>query len=73
VLLDDWLDEAATATEIGVSVRTLRQWRRKGVGPPYAYFGRTAKYNRRALSEHYESAQIMPVRTRKQRALERQT
>jgi hypothetical protein len=26
-VLDDWLDEAEMASEIGVSVRTLRQWR----------------------------------------------
>jgi Arm DNA-binding domain len=72
------LDEAAAAKEIGVSVRTLRAWRRRGVGPPYAFFGRTPKYNKRAMSEHYEAAQIMPVRSRKQRVsgrndLERRT
>jgi helix-turn-helix protein len=67
-VLEDWLGEKDTAKEIGVSVRTLRQWRRKGEGPPYAFFGRTPKYNKRAISEHYESMQIMPVRARKQRA-----
>jgi predicted site-specific integrase-resolvase len=68
VVLDDWLSEADTAKEIGVSVRTLRKWRREGVGPPYANFGRAIKYNKRAISEHYESMQIVPVRARKQRA-----
>jgi len=26
------------AVAVGKSIRTLRQWRRRGVGPPYAYF-----------------------------------
>ena len=78
VPLDDWINEAETAAAIGVSVRTLRQWRRKGEGPPYAHFGRAIKYNKRALGEHYEAAQIVPVRARKQRVpsrndLERRT
>ena len=67
MLLDGWLSEADTAKAIGVSVRTLRNWRRRRVGPPYAFFGRAVKYNGRALGEHYEAAQIMPVRSRKQR------
>jgi hypothetical protein len=69
VVLEDWLDEEATAKEIGVSVRTLRAWRRKGEGPPYAYFGRAIKYNKSALAEHFKSIQILPVRTRKQRTV----
>jgi predicted site-specific integrase-resolvase len=64
-VLEDWLNEKATAKEIGVSIRTLRQWRRKGEGPPYAHFGRAIKYNKRAISEHYESMQIVPPRSRK--------
>lgn len=43
MLLDDWLSESEAATEIGKSVRTLRR-RRKGMGPPFAHFGRTVKY-----------------------------
>jgi helix-turn-helix protein len=68
-VLDDWIDEKATAKAIGVSVRTLRAWRRRGEGPPYALFGRAVRYNQRALNAHYESAQVVPVRTRKQRTL----
>jgi hypothetical protein len=68
LLLDDWLDEVETAAAIGVSVRTLRQWRRKGEGPPYARFGRAIKYHKPALAEHFKSIQVLPVRTRKQRA-----
>ena len=73
MLLDDWLDEADTAKEIGVSVRTLRKWRRERKGPPYARFGRMIKYNKRTLGAHYESMQVMPVRSRKQNDSERRT
>jgi hypothetical protein len=66
-VLDDWLDESQTARELGKTVRTLRQWRRQGKGPPYALFGRTVRYNRAALVEFYRSKQVMPVRTRKGR------
>jgi hypothetical protein len=51
MLLDDWLSESEAATEIGKSVRTLRR-RRKGMGPPFAHFGRTVKYRRSALSSN---------------------
>jgi hypothetical protein len=68
VALEEWLTEAETATEIGKTVRTLRQWRRKGVGPPYAQFGRTVKYNRSALIDFYKSNQIISARTRKGRS-----
>ena len=44
------------------SVRTLRKWRGQGVGPPYAYFGRTIRYRKPALVEHYRQSEINPVR-----------
>ena len=69
MLLDDWLSESEAATEIGKSVRTLRQWRRKGKGPPFAHFGRTVKYRRSALIEHYRLAEIIPVHSRKKRGV----
>jgi hypothetical protein len=64
-LLDEWLSEAETAAEIKVSVRTLRGWRRRGIGPPYAYFGRAIKYSKPGLIEHYRASQIIPARMRK--------
>lgn len=67
MLLEDWLNEKDTAAEVGVSVRTLRQWRRKGEGPPYTHFGRAIRYNKRALAAHFETLQVMPVRVRKRR------
>ena len=65
--LDEWLSEEQTAAEVDKSVRTLRQWRRKGVGPPYARFGRTIKYRKPSLVEHFRKSEINPVRARPNR------
>jgi hypothetical protein len=59
---DEWLTEEETAATIKKSVRTLRQWRRKGIGPPYAHFGRTIKYRKSSLVEHFRKIEINPVR-----------
>jgi hypothetical protein len=40
-VLEEWLSEQEMAAAVGKTVRTLRQWRKKGIGPRYAYFGRT--------------------------------
>jgi len=58
--LDDWLSEEEAATAADKTVRTLRQWRRRGVGPPYTRFGRTIKYRRRSFVEHYRQSEITP-------------
>jgi hypothetical protein len=62
--LDEFLSEEAAAAAIGKSLRTLRQWRRRGIGPPYVKFGRTIRY-RKPFVEHFRQAEIRPVRTRK--------
>jgi hypothetical protein len=63
--LDEFLSEEAAADAIGKSLRTLRQWRRRGIGPPYVLFGRTIRYRKSAFVEHFRQAEICPVRTRK--------
>jgi len=68
VELDEWLSEQEAAEAIKKSIRTLRDWRRKGLGPPYAFFGRTPKYRTSALVEHFRGSEIDPVRARKSRA-----
>ena len=63
VLLDDeWMSEAEAAAEVHKTVRTLRQWRKKREGPPYAFFGRTVRYHRASFIHHFEASQIMPAR-----------
>ena len=63
-MLDDWLSEEETAAAVQKTVRTLRAWRSKRIGPPYAYFGRTVKYRKSALSEHYQAVEVDPARRR---------
>jgi hypothetical protein len=63
-VLDDWLSEEETAAEVKKTVRTLRQWRKKGIGPPYSRFGQTIKYRRAALIEHFKAIEVRPVRNR---------
>jgi hypothetical protein len=61
---DDWMSEEEAAAEVHKTVRTLRQWRKKRQGPPYAYFGRTVRYHRPTFLEFYRKNQIVPVRSR---------
>jgi Helix-turn-helix domain len=63
--LDEFLSEEEAAAAIGKSLRTLRQWRRRGIGPPYVLFGRTIRYRKPAFVEHFRQTEIRPVRTRK--------
>jgi hypothetical protein len=65
VVLDEFLSEKEAAVAIGKSLRTLRQWRRRGIGPPYVLFGRTVRYRKPTFVEHFRQAEIRPVRTRK--------
>jgi hypothetical protein len=67
-VLDDWLSEEATAAAVGKTVRTLRKWRRIGTGPPYTFFGRTIRYRKDGLAEHYRRSEITPVRTKQRRS-----
>ena len=63
-VLEEWISEQEAAAALHKSVRTLRQWRKKGKGPPYAYFGRTVRYRGPALIEHFRQMEITPVRTK---------
>jgi hypothetical protein len=66
-VLDDFLNEEETAAELRKTVRTLRAWRRDGIGPPYCMFGRTAMYHKDALRRHYLDQQVTPARMRQPR------
>ena len=65
--MDKWLSETETASLVNKTVRTLRMWRKRGVGPPYAYFGRTPKYRESSVIDHYRQGEITPARMRKGR------
>jgi len=59
---DEWMSEQEAAAAAHKTVRTMREWRKKRIGPPYTYFGRTVRYHRPTFAEHFRANQIMPVR-----------
>jgi hypothetical protein len=63
--LADWMSEKEAAAEVRKTVRTLRDWRKRRKGPPYAYFGRTIRYHRPTLVEFFKANQIQPARARR--------
>ena len=64
MMLDEWLTEEQAAREIDKTIRTLRQWRRRRTGPPYAHFGKTIRYHRPTFEQYFKSIQVMPARER---------
>ena len=62
--LDEWLTPREAAAQANKTVRTMRQWRKRGIGPPYAYFGRTVRYRKHAFREHFRAREIVPARER---------
>jgi hypothetical protein len=44
-LLKDYLTEESLAREIGVTIRTLRRWRKERQGPPITHVGRKVVYS----------------------------
>jgi hypothetical protein len=72
-VLAEWLTEDEVAAETGKKVRTLRSWRKQGTGPPYTMFGRTAKYHKDALQQHFLDQQVTPVRKRHPREVPRRS
>jgi Helix-turn-helix domain len=50
-LTDDELSAAARERGLRATPRTLRMWRSRGEGPPYAKFGREVLYPRAEFAE----------------------
>ena len=42
---DRWLTRQELADRYSLPVKTPAQWATKGIGPPYAKFGRTSRYS----------------------------
>ena len=54
-----YLTEAQTALRYGLSVRTLQDWRLRGIGPRFTVpNGRTIRYSIKALDEFEESLPV---------------
>jgi excisionase family DNA binding protein len=43
------LTEREAAAELGISFRTLQQWRVRGIGPAFLKLGRAVRYDAEAL------------------------
>jgi hypothetical protein len=55
--------EHQTAHALGHTARTLRNWRRLGIGPAYTKIGRKIFYSDSALESWLKAIETMPVRS----------
>ena len=46
------IPDTNAAPELGVSVATLRVWRRRGIGPRFIRIGRSIRYRRADIEEY---------------------
>jgi hypothetical protein len=54
--------EADTAKQLGVAVRTLRKWRRQGLGPAYTKFGKQVHYRDASRDAWLRRQEVEPTR-----------
>jgi hypothetical protein len=66
-LMDGFYTEPEWAIEIGKSQRTVMRMRKKGVGAPYKYLGKTVIYPKDAAREWINAGVITPVRESRRR------
>jgi len=62
-------NENAAATFLSVTVRTLQEWRRLGIGPAYVKVARTVRYQRRALTAFMEAQTVQSIADAKAREI----
>ncbi len=55
-----FLDSHDAARTLGLSEKTLRDWRMKRQGPPFRQFGRTVRYRRDELLAWADAQQPAP-------------
>ena len=65
--LEGYDDEETTATELGVTTRTLKNWRRVRIGPPVTFIGRRPAYNR-ASKQAWLKSREQPMPRERSRA-----
>jgi len=59
---EDFFDDAAAASYLGKSPRTLKAWRNKRVGPPVTYIMNTPYYRKTSLKAWLFSLEGKPAR-----------
>jgi predicted DNA-binding transcriptional regulator AlpA len=55
-----FIDDREVAAISGFKVQTLRNWRHRGVGPPYSKIGRAVRYDRAELISFIEARKVTP-------------
>ena len=76
IFLADYSREDELAAKLGVSYKTLRNWRRDGIGPPFTFIaGRVYYYDPGAVKwlksqEHQPKARPAPTKGRRKAARE---
>jgi DNA-binding transcriptional MerR regulator len=59
-----WRTEEQEAARLGKTVRTLRSYRTKGIGPAWAKFGNTVLYKKADEQQWLDALVQQPVRSR---------
>jgi predicted DNA-binding transcriptional regulator AlpA len=72
-VLDEFIDEFELAEQLGLTVRTLREYRKRGVAPPWTEIGRTVRYHAPSIPKWLESRLHKPVRSLTERKPARST
>jgi hypothetical protein len=62
-VLSEFVAEPDLAAQLGVTVRTLRGWSRKRVGPPRTVVARRIYYRRAAVEQWLLAREQQPVRS----------
>ena len=62
ILIPGYSSEADTADELGVTIRTLRKWRQRQVGPAWAKVGRQIIYGNESRAAWLKGQEKQPVR-----------
>jgi predicted DNA-binding transcriptional regulator AlpA len=55
-----FIDDQECAEIGGFKTQTLRNWRHKGIGPPYVKIGRSVRYDRAEFIAFLEKRKITP-------------
>lgn len=56
----DLLGEEEAAEVLGKTLFALREWRRRGYGPPITKIGRSVHYNRATLTDWVRAQEVSP-------------
>jgi len=65
--LEGYLNETQCAKLLKNTVRTLRNWRAKGIGPAYTRVGQKVHYRVEAINEWLLANEVTPVRAKGRR------